>query len=152
MFGGLRKKNAQLRVSPWVCMKIPLHTMNHKITAIVGACIALCLAQPLLAQSTGNQRHHKHNKRVELFRKLDTNGDGVLSKKEFLVLAEKARHPEKARKRLIKRFRKLDTNHDGVLSLKEFLAAPHHKRKHHHHGQPAIQPATQSAPATPANG
>lgn len=129
--------------------------MKHKIIALLGACAALSL--PALAQDTTTPPAKcgkcggKHIDRTELFKKLDTNGDGVLSKDEFMALAAKAHDPAKAKERLEKRFAKLDTNKDGVISLDEFLAAPEHKwgGHHHHHqggngeGQPTPAPAAQ---------
>lgn len=54
----------------------------------------------------------------EIFKKLDTNGDGAVSKEEFLASPRAQKDPEKAGKR----FDDLDKNKDGKLSLDEFKA------------------------------
>ena len=55
-----------------------------------------------------------------IFKKLDANGDGKLSKEEFL---KGKKDPAKAEER----FKKLDKDGDGFLSLDEFKAAFHKK-------------------------
>ena len=56
------------------------------------------------------------------FKKADTNGDGKISKEEFLV---GKKDPAKAEER----FKKLDKDGDGFLSLEEFSAAHAKKAK-----------------------
>lgn len=119
--------------------------MKHNITAFLSACAALALAQNVLAQeTTSSAKHpgrHKHSL-VERFKILDADGNGTLSKEEFLAPASKAANPEKARKHLEKRFNKLDKNKDGVISLDEFLAgAKHHHHHHHRQSQDGGTPA-----------
>jgi hypothetical protein len=57
-----------------------------------------------------------------VFRRIDTNGDGKISREEFKAFIEKALKGKKADKpELIdKLFDRLDTNRDGYLSLEEF--------------------------------
>src|SRR5579883_3076705 len=54
-----------------------------------------------------------------IFKKLDTNNDGKLSKDEFLKLAERFKDRDKAREKLTTTFMKIDTTNMGV-SLEQF--------------------------------
>jgi Ca2+-binding EF-hand superfamily protein len=54
--------------------------------------------------------HHGEGKKGKMFEKHDTNGDGVISKAEFLNHAEE-------------RFAKMDVNGDGEVSKEEGKAA-----------------------------
>lgn len=54
----------------------------------------------------------------EIFKHLDTNSDGSISKEEFLAGPRAQKDPEKAGKR----FDELDKDKDGKLSKEEFLA------------------------------
>src|SRR5260370_38076407 len=49
-----------------------------------------------------------------IFKKLDTNNDGVLSKDEFLKLAERFKNKEKAREKLTMAFDKIDPENKGL--------------------------------------
>lgn len=55
----------------------------------------------------------------EIFKKLDTNNDGSISKEEFLAGPRAKQDPAKAEER----FKALDKNSDGKISLEEFKAA-----------------------------
>src|ERR1700726_2535667 len=54
-----------------------------------------------------------------IFKKLDTNNDGKLSKDEFLKLADNFKDKEKARKKLADCFEMIDTDKTG-LSIQQF--------------------------------
>jgi hypothetical protein len=55
----------------------------------------------------------------EIFKKLDTNGDGSISKDEFMAGPRAKEDPAKAEER----FKMLDKNSDGKITLEEFKAA-----------------------------
>jgi Ca2+-binding EF-hand superfamily protein len=84
----------------------------------------------VLVTSAGAADEQKDKKRdpAALFKKLDTNNDGKISKDEFLKIADKIKAKagdDKAAKitqMLEKAFDKLDTNKDGYLSPDEFKA------------------------------
>jgi hypothetical protein len=60
----------------------------------------------------------------EIFKKLDTNGDGSISLEEFKAGPRAQKDPAKAEEA----FKKMDTNGDGKVTLEEFKAG--------HHGPP----------------
>jgi Ca2+-binding EF-hand superfamily protein len=60
--------------------------------------------------------HHGEGKKGKMFEKHDTNGDGVISKAEFLSHAEE-------------RFSKMDVNGDGEVTKEEGKAAREAKRE-----------------------
>jgi Ca2+-binding EF-hand superfamily protein len=49
-----------------------------------------------------------------IFKKLDTNNDGRLSKDEFLKIADRFKEPEKMRQRLTKRYEEIDPTRMGI--------------------------------------
>ncbi|EIJ43488.1 hypothetical protein BegalDRAFT_2646 [Beggiatoa alba B18LD] len=61
--------------------------------------------------------------KTEMFKKIDTNSDGAISKEE-LAAAPVPKHADeqKAEKRREMAFEKIDANNDGSISLEEFLA------------------------------
>lgn len=61
----------------------------------------------------------------EIFKKLDTNGDGKVAKEEYLASPRAKKNPTEAEDR----FKKLDKNNDGCLSLDEFKAGFERKRE-----------------------
>src|SRR5437016_1087353 len=63
-----------------------------------------------------------HEKKIDIdaiFKKLDTNKDGKLSKDEFLKLADNFKDKEKAREKLAVAFDKIDPKNEG-LSKEQF--------------------------------
>ena len=57
---------------------------------------------------------------AELFDVFDENGDGVLSRREFVALAEDLLH-QKGIGFSSDLFRKFDANHDNVISKEELI-------------------------------
>jgi hypothetical protein len=77
----------------------------------------LCMAMAVgfFLGSAGAQEQKKGNFDIEaIFKKLDTNNDGKLSKDEFLKLADRFKDKEKARDKLTKAFEKFDTEKMGL--------------------------------------
>ncbi|OQX19315.1 MAG: hypothetical protein BWK76_04800 [Desulfobulbaceae bacterium A2] len=78
------------------------------ITILVFGATALSVqAQP--GDADGTDREKMRQRMQERMRQLDANGDGSISKTEFMALAEQ-------------RFAKLDTNGDGQISKEERAA------------------------------
>jgi hypothetical protein len=68
----------------------------------------------------------KHKTAEEIFKQLDTNGDGFLSLDEFKASRQGQKDPAKAEER----YKKMDTKGDGKVTLEEFKAAHEaHKKK-----------------------
>ena len=75
----------------------------------------------------------------EIFKKLDTNGDGFISLDEFKASPRAQKDPAKAEEA----FKKMDTDGDGKLSLDEFKAG--------HHGGPGGRKPGGKPPEKPAD-
>jgi len=73
-------------------------------------------------QGKGKRAHNPE----AVFNKLDTNGDGKLSKEEFSKMVERMREKAKSKGKTLpvgsgeRLFNRIDTNHDGYISLDEF--------------------------------
>ncbi len=78
--------------------------------------ILACAVSISFAQDAPEKPERKNPE--AMFKKLDTNSDGSLSKEEF-TSAMKGKKAEGAEKR----FAKLDADSDGSISLEEFKAA-----------------------------
>jgi Ca2+-binding EF-hand superfamily protein len=76
----------------------------------------------LTSEASARPKAAKGDKIEALFKKLDTNGDGVLSKEEFAKIAELRKNGEgKGKGKGVELlFAKLDTKGDGKLTLEEF--------------------------------
>jgi Ca2+-binding EF-hand superfamily protein len=64
-----------------------------------------------------NSAHAQGPKSIDvdgIFKKLDTNNDGKLSKDEFLKLADSFKNKEKAREKLAIVFDKIDPKNEGL--------------------------------------
>lgn len=84
---------------------------------VIAACVALSLSAPAAMAKPGGKGKH--------FEKMDTNGDGVVSREEF-----DAKHDEM--------FSKMDANGDGNVTKEEMKAAhkarmEEHKKKRAEH-------------------
>lgn len=64
----------------------------------------------------------KHNPE-EIFKKMDANNDGFVSKDEFMASPRAKENPEKG----AEKFNKLDAKGAGKITLEEFKAGHHHK-------------------------
>jgi hypothetical protein len=76
------------------------------------------------APAAGDAGKPKHDP-AEVFKKLDTNGDGKISLEEFLAGPAGKKDQEKAKET----FKKKDKDGDGFLSLEEFSAHGEKKAK-----------------------
>lgn len=79
---------------------------------ILGTAILAFQAAPVLAESLDGGKGHKG----KMFASKDANGDGVISKSEFLANAEE-------------KFAKIDANGDGSISKEEARDAKKMKRE-----------------------
>jgi Ca2+-binding EF-hand superfamily protein len=80
--------------------------MNTKII-LSALLITMCLSQTALAQEDGGERREMLKQKMqERLQKMDTDGDGNLSKNEFMAQAEE-------------RFKKMDGNGDGMITPDE---------------------------------
>jgi Ca2+-binding EF-hand superfamily protein len=73
----------------------------------------------LILNSAGAQEPKKSIDVDAIFKKLDTNSDGKLSRDEFLKLADNFKDKDKARTKLTKTFEMIDTSKMGV-SIAQF--------------------------------
>jgi Ca2+-binding EF-hand superfamily protein len=80
--------------------------------------LCMALAVGMLLSSAGAQEQKKGTFDIDaIFKKLDTNNDGKLSKDEFLKLADLFKDKGKAREKLTKAFEKFDTEKMGLTKV-----------------------------------
>jgi len=100
--------------------------MRHMLTGLVALAVGLfALGTAGAADEAAGKK--KGGDPEALFKKMDTNGDGKISKDEFSAFVDKLKAKlgdkgDKAAKAFDGLFEKLDTNKDGFLSLEEFKA------------------------------
>lgn len=94
--------------------------MNRRFLTVAATCAALVSATAAHAQTpaaNGAQRGQRLQQlESEMFKRMDTNGDGVISKQEFMEQAEK-------------RFKRLDANGDGQITREEIESAAQNMRQ-----------------------
>ncbi len=114
--------------------------MLRYAACLLTLCVAGCLLlSPAPAEAAkGKKKNGSDAKLKAMFKKLDTDNDGRLTKAEFAKLkAAKGNKAGKAGKTSKKKsgkksggmFAKLDANHDGYLTFDEFKAVHHKKNK-----------------------
>ena len=92
-------------------------TTNVLKLAMIGATISLFTSCNMIAQNSGGERQGKERPTVaEIFKQMDKDEDGKLSKEEI-------KGPLK------NDFAKIDSNDDGFLSKEELEKAPTPERK-----------------------
>jgi EF-hand domain pair len=72
-------------------------------------------------QAPGMQGPHRHHRHGGMFKRIDTDGDGMISRAELLA----------SQQRQLQAFERADTNHDGKLSrdeMRAFFRSMHGKR------------------------
>ena len=84
----------------------------------------LVSASPAFAGNKSKKADRKHDPEA-IFKKLDSNSDGNVTKEEFLASKRGKKDPAKA----TKRFEKVDANKDGKISKEESVAMARHKKK-----------------------
>jgi hypothetical protein len=95
------------------------------VTALVGVFL-LALGAAGAGDDKGKKIDGKKIDPEKIFQRLDTNGDGKLTKDEFLQIAEKLKEKlgdekgEKLKAFLEKAFDKMDTKKAGFLTLEQF--------------------------------
>jgi hypothetical protein len=94
-----------------------------KTTLIIAAILAS--AFPAFAGNKSKKSAEGKRDPEAVFKKLDSNSDGNVTKEEFLASKKAKKDPAKA----TKRFEKADANHDGKISKEEVVAIARHKKK-----------------------
>lgn len=94
-----------------------------KTTLIIAAILAG--AFPTFAGNKSKKSTEGKREPEAVFKKLDSNSDGNVTKEEFLASKKAKKDPAKA----TKRFEKADANKDGKISKEEVVALARHKKK-----------------------
>ena len=92
--------------------------MKPLITTLTALAIATSLSSAQTKPATGPHGQGKPPSPEQIFKKLDTNGDGFLSLAEFKARPKAQENPARAEAV----FKKIDTNGDGKISLDELKA------------------------------
>ena len=115
-----------------------------RLLCVLGVAGVLALTPDAYAggKKGGKGKKKKGPDLEQVFKKLDTNGDGKIDREEFAKVGEHLKKknkaadadaakakPKKAEKKLTKRFNKLDTDGNGTLSLDEFKKIKDRKNK-----------------------
>ena len=119
-------------------MKIRICTLSALALAT-----AFSFAQDKPAAPHQGPGKHQQISPEEIFKKLDTNGDGVLSLDEFKAGPMAKKDLAKAEEI----YKKMDTKGDGKVTLEEFKA---HRPPHHPGGPHQGGPGKDAPPAPPA--
>src|SRR5205823_14731315 len=80
----------------------------------IGAFLIVAAAGLFLGGASGQEAAKGKLDVDAIFKKLDANSDGILSKDEFLKLAERFKDKEKARMKLTMAFDKIDPDNKGL--------------------------------------
>jgi hypothetical protein len=101
------------------------------MTRLVGSLVLVLVAGVLLAPSSAGDDGAKGKDVDAIFRKLDTNMDGKLSKDEFLKIADRFRDKDKARTELGQTYDKLDPANKGLSKdqFRTFVEAAARKKE-----------------------
>ena len=139
---GQCRRDAINQATPSI-MKIRICTLSALALA---SSLALAQDKPA-APHQGGGKHPQMNPE-EIFKKLDTNGDGVLSLDEFKAGPVGKKDPAKAEEI----YKKMDTKGDGKVTLEEFKAhrPPHPPGGPHKGGPGKDAPAAPPPAAAPA--
>src|SRR5438045_1466057 len=96
--------------------------MSYRVVSLVlaGIVAAACTSNVAIAADKKKENKDVGGPMLDLFRKLDTEKDGKLSKSEFSKLADVWKEKPDDLPDSDKLFKQLDTNFDGSVTLDEF--------------------------------
>jgi len=103
--------------------------MKTLIPAAVALSLVLGLSSMGFAQGNAPAPTPKHEKGAWVFKTLDPNNTGKITREAFMA---------EAQNRAMKRWEKIDPNGKGFVTREEYMAARGHKG-HHKHEKPATQ-------------
>src|SRR5262245_10408 len=111
---------------------VPITSRSRGKPTMLRTLCALSVAGLLASapDAAAKTKEAKGDKAALLFKKLDTNGDGVLSKEEFAKITELRQKEGKGKgKGVDVLFSKLDADGDGKLTLEEFRKITEMRKK-----------------------